>query len=122
MKPRTGGFSLLEVLIALAVVSIGLLALSRGAAQQAETQSRLQERTMALWVADNVITQTRLARPAAQPGRFQGRQVMGHREWHWDLLIQPSPDPSVLRLDVVVHGDAERHSAILQHTGFVKAP
>ena len=110
------------MLIALAIVAIGLLALGRSSAQQLEAQARLQERTMALWVADNVITRTRLARETVQPGRFQGSQVMGRREWHWDLLVQPSPDPAVLRLDVTVHGEASRHSAVLQHTGFVTAP
>ena len=116
------GFSLLEVLIALAIISIGLLALSRGSAQQIETLAGLQERTMALWVADNVITQTRLDRKTVQPGRYQGSQNMGPHEWHWDLLVQHSPDPAVLRLDVAVHSDPGRHSAVLQHTGFVKAP
>jgi general secretion pathway protein I len=122
MKGPHKGFSLLEVLIALAIISIGLLALARGSAQQIDTLAGLQETTMALWVADNVITQTRLDRETVQPGRYQGSQLMGRHEWHWDLLVQHSPDPTVLRLDVVVHGDPDRHSAVLRHTGFMKAP
>ena len=122
MNRRHRGFTLLEVLIALAVISIGLLALGRSAAQQVTIQAGLQERTMALWVADNVITEVRLNRRELQPGRFQGSQRMGRQEWHWDLLVQPSPDPAVLRLDVAVHADPGRHTAVLSHTGFVKAP
>ncbi len=121
MRGPHRGFTLLEVLIALAVVSIALLALNQGSARQLDALAKIQERTVALWVADNVITQTRVNREGIRPGRYQGSQVMGVREWHWDLLVQPSPDPAVLRLDVAVHADRERHSAVLQHTGFVKA-
>ncbi len=122
MKPRCRGFTLLEVLIALAIMAIGLLALSQNSARQLDNLAELQARTMATWVADNVITQTRLDRTALRAGRFQGSQRMGAQEWHWDLLVQASPDPAVLRLDVVVHAGADRHSAVVQHTGFAKAP
>ena len=122
MKPAGRGFTLLEVLIALAIISIGLLALSRSSALQLKAQAGMQERTMALWVADNVITQSRLDRRTIQTGRYQGSQLMGQHEWHWDLLVQHSPDPAVLRLDVVVHSDPGRHAPVLQHTGFVRAP
>jgi general secretion pathway protein I len=115
------GFTLLEVLIALAVVSIALLALGRSAGMQLRTQSELQQRTMALWVADNVITRTRLQKTPLIPGRLQGSDIMGPREWYWELLIQASPDPAVLRLDVVVHSEPGRHRAVLQHTGFARA-
>lgn len=116
---RRSGFTLLEVLIALAVVSLALLALGRGSAQQVQNQAELQERTLALWVADNVISGVRLDPVPAQPGRYQGSERMGAHDWHWEMLIQASPDPGVLRIDVVVHGDPQRQRPVLQHTGFV---
>ena len=118
MKRR--GFTLLEVLIALAVVAIALLALGRGSAQQVQVLGDLQERTLALWVADNVIAGQRLEPSRVQAGRYQGVERMGRHDWHWDLLIQPSPDDALWRMDVTVHRDAERHSPVLQHTGFVR--
>jgi general secretion pathway protein I len=122
MKRRAAGFTLLEVLIALAIVAIGLLALGQSSARQLDHLTEMQARTLAVWVADNVITQTRLDRSALRAGRFQGSQEMGAQEWYWDLLIQPSPDPAVFRLDVVVHSASDRHSAVVQHTGFAAAP
>jgi general secretion pathway protein I len=122
VKLRPGGFTLLEVLIALAIVAIGLLALSQSSARHVDNLAGLQARTMAIWVADNVITQARLDRSSLRAGRFQGSQRMGAQEWYWDLLIQPSPDPAVLRLDVVVHAGPDRHSAVVQHTGFAMTP
>ncbi len=89
------GFTLLEVLIALAVVAIALLALSRAVATQVDTLAELEERTYALWVADNVLTRVRMDPAWRAPGRYAGREVMGPVEWTWALLIRPSPDPAV---------------------------
>jgi general secretion pathway protein I len=120
-KHQSHGFTLLEVLVALAVISIALLAVGRSAGLQVQTQAELQQRTLALWVADNVITRTRLQTTEVTAGRYQGSELMGSKEWHWELLVQASPDPSILRLDVVVHTEPERNQPVLQHTGFVRA-
>ena len=123
MRTRAqSGFTLLEVLIALVVVAVALLALSRAAATQVDTLAKLEERTYALWVADNVLTRVRMDPAWRAPGRYTGREPMGPVDWGWELLIQPSPDPAVLRLDVVVRAGEADARAVLQHTGFVRAP
>ena len=69
---RAYGFTLVEVLVALAVVAIALLALTRAAGVQVATFDALRERTLAGWVAANVVAETRLVlAPLALELRFK---------------------------------------------------
>lgn len=112
------GFTLLEVLVALVVVAVALAALARAGAQALDTQLALEERTFALWVADNVLAELRLE-GVTDSGRRQGQHRMGDRDWAWQALIQPAPGGELIRVDVAVYGDASRSTPLLTHTGFL---
>lgn len=115
---RARGFTLLEVLVALLVVAIAVAALARVGAQSLSTQGDAEARTMALWVASNVIAELRLDPPA--PGeRRQGRSPMGQQDWHWEALIQPAPGNQMLRVDVAVFNEPGDPGPVLSHTGFL---
>ena len=66
MKRR--GFSLIEVLVALAVVAIALVALLAAAGRMARDADHRRELTLADWVAANVLVETRLRDPVPDPG------------------------------------------------------
>lgn len=117
MSRPARGFTLLEVLVALAVVAIALGALARAASQAIDTQQALEERSLALWVADKVLAEMQLE-TALAPGRRQGQESMGNRDWHWDALIQPAPGAELMRIDVAVYAERSRSSPVLTHSGF----
>ena|GEM_PF-254086 len=96
------GFTLIEVLIALAVVALALLALARAASVQVQTFDALRERTLAGWVAENVLADTRVMAPPPGAGRSDGRVTLAGRDWRWRRDIQPTPDSDILRIDVQV--------------------
>ncbi len=111
------GFTLLEVLIALVVVSLALLALTRTAGGQISNFDGLRERTLAGWVAANVLSETRIATPLPPVGKRDGRTRLGDRDWRWSLEVKATDDPEMRRLDVVVFlVDSSEPSASL--TGF----
>lgn len=111
------GFTLLEVLIALVVVALALLALTRTAGSQVSRFDGLRERTLAGWVAANVLSETRIATPLPAVGKRDGRTRLGNRDWRWSLQVQATDDADMRRLDVQVFaGDATEPSASL--TGF----
>ncbi|MFP4277853.1 MAG: type II secretion system minor pseudopilin GspI [Wenzhouxiangella sp.] len=112
------GFTLLEVLVALVVVAVALAALARAGAQALDTQAALEERTLALWVADKVLAEIRLEGQVAA-GRRQGQQRMGERDWRWQALIQPAPGDELMRVDVAVYPASLNEAPILTHTGFL---
>ncbi len=112
------GFTLLEVLVALLVVAVALGALARSGAQSLDTQSALEDRTLALWVADAVLAEIRLDQANAS-GRFQGERRMGERDWAWQALIQPAPGGELIRVDVAVYPESLGEQPVLTHTGFL---
>lgn len=112
------GFSLLEVLIAMAVISLALLALSRTGGGVPLQMSGLEERTLAQWVAQNAISELRLREDFPPPGSREGREEMGQRDWTWRAQIQNTDDPNMRRIDVSVYIDGETE-ATAAHTGFV---
>lgn len=114
------GFTLIEVLIALAVVALALLGLTRVAAMQVRNFDALRERTLAGWVAANVLEETRLAATMPSTGRSDGRVEFAARAWRWTRDVSTTPDPSVRRVDIrVFEGEAKEPVASL--TGFAAA-
>ena len=114
MRRSRAGFTLVEVLIALAVVAIALVALVRAAGVQVQSFDALRERTLAGWVAANVVTETRLATAFPPIGRSDGHAQFGGRDWTWQREVQATRDAEIRRIDVRVYlGNSQQPSASL---------
>ena len=113
------GFTLIEVLIALAVLAVVMASIARSTSQTAVATLDLQQQTFAGWVGANVIEQLRLKDPWPEIGRRQGRTRMGQTEWHWQLDISSTEESRMRRLDVVVYIDSNRQHSIAALSGFV---
>lgn len=122
MRNGARGFTLLEVVIALAVVAIALLGLVRTAGLGARALSHERELTLASWVAANVLAETRLREPFPSVGRRDGTAEMGPMTFRWLLVVQGTEDPAIRRLDVrVFEGDESvdaQDAPIASMTGF----
>ncbi len=117
-RPHARGFTLLEVLIALVVLALALLALMRTAATQTDAFADLRERTLAGWLAQNVIAETRLANPLPAAGRSNGQRRFAGRDWRWELDVQSTQAPSIRRLDVRIATASAPAAPVVQMSGF----
>lgn len=105
---RPTGFTLIEVLIALAVIALALVALTRTASIQVYSFDQLRERTLAGWVAANVLTDTRLASTFPAVGRDDGRVRLAQRDWRWTREVQATANTEIRRIDIRVFQGAQR--------------
>lgn len=124
MKPASRpprGFTLLEILVALAVLAISLGALIKIAAESANNVGYLRDRTLAAWVANNKVNETLLSRAWPAPGLSQGTAAMAGRQWRWRLTVSNTSDPDLRRLDVVV-GAMGAAEMITELTAFMGRP
>lgn len=122
---RSHGFTLLEVLVALLLLSLALVALVRLAGLDARATAQLREGTVAQWVAANVLTETRLRDGFPAVGRSNGESTMAGQRWRWTLVVNATDEPGIRRLDVeVVAVDASRNDEGIaaRLSGFASRP
>lgn len=103
-----GGFTLLEVLVALAVSAIALAAGLRAAGVMTDNADRLQQVTVAQWCADNQLTELRLRRmfPGVGDSDFSCEQL--GRTYSGKLVTRPTPNPAFRRVDARVSDEQGR--------------
>lgn len=96
------GFTLLELLVALAIFSIVMVSAVRNNATIIANAAYLEDRTLAHWVAMNKAAELRLARRWLPPEGAEGQVVMADRNWRWRIAVKATPDPDVQLVDIAV--------------------
>ena len=99
---RAGGFTLLEVMIALLVIVVGTAAVINTSTESTWKSAQLWQRTVAGWVAQNQIAEFRARRSWGNDRRLSGKTEMANTEWQWEMTISGTDDPSLRRLDIEV--------------------
>ena len=125
MKFRyTQGFTLLEVLIALAVLALSMGAVIKATSDYTGNQSYLRDRTLAMWVARNVLVRFQIEGEWLSVGERKGTEEMGNQEWRWMTRISQTEEAELRRLDVEVYpvdsDDDENPVSVL--SGFLRQP
>lgn len=105
---RARGFTLLEVLIALAIVALSAGALLGSVTSSASNVIYLKEKTLAEWVALNRLTEVRIAVDMPAEGRRKGNTTMAGMRWEWEEEVTELPVvEGLFRVDVRAHATGE---------------
>ena len=99
---RDRGFTLVEILVALAIVAVALAAGMRALAQGADNASALKARTLALWVAQNQLAAAQLAVPWPALGNTEGAAMQAGTSFGWRAAIGNTPNPAFRRIEITV--------------------
>lgn len=105
---RAHGFTLLEVLIALAIVALSAGALLGAVTSSASNVIYLKDRTLAEWVALNRLAEIRTdTRQMPSTGKRKGSSTMGGMRWEWEEEVSELPFEGMYRIDVRAHPTGE---------------
>ncbi|MEO1167981.1 MAG: type II secretion system minor pseudopilin GspI [Pseudomonadota bacterium] len=96
------GFTLLEMLVALAVFSIAALALLNLETVTVTNTSRIADRTVGQIVARNVAVEVLTDPTPPAIGAENGEEMNGGRNWQWTRVTGPSPEARILQIDIAV--------------------
>jgi general secretion pathway protein I len=113
-RNSTSGFTLVEALVALAIISIALISALHVAAQSTANVGELRSRLLAGWVAENILAEHRARGDWLAPGITRGRQREGGFEFAWRQEVVTTPNPAFRRIDIFV-SDVDDDAHVLAH-------
>jgi general secretion pathway protein I len=113
------GFTLIEVVVALIVVSLGMLAVIETVGSTAANSGYLRDRTVAHWVAMNKLTEVRLLPNAPAVDKSSDEVEMVGRKWRWTMEVKQTQIESIRRMDIRVRpAEAPETSSMAMISGF----
>lgn len=121
MARRTvGGFTLLEIMVALAVFAT-LAAAVFSASHAVIGQGRgVEQRLFAAWLADNRLNELRLGKNLAL-GQHTRQVSLDRRDWHVQQHLSATADRRLLKAEVAVSLVGQEH-VVYRTTGWIPAP
>lgn len=120
------GMTLIEVLIALAIISIAMTAIIKAASQNIRGTQYLQEKTVAMWVAQEVMNNIRVGVIQLSGSTTQEkntRNALG-KDWYYDASLVETPNKNIKKIIVKIfthQTDSESATPIVTLASFVYA-
>ncbi|MDR2017152.1 MAG: type II secretion system minor pseudopilin GspI [Burkholderiales bacterium] len=101
-RPTLSGFTLIEILVALAIVAVALAAGLRALNQSADNANQLKLRTLALWVAENRLAEAQLLLELPPIGISHGQVSQAGIVFAWQQTVSTTPNPAWHKIDIRV--------------------
>ncbi|MEW6703516.1 MAG: type II secretion system minor pseudopilin GspI [Pseudomonadota bacterium] len=106
MNRARAGFTLIEVLVALAIVAVALSAGIKAAGALTNNAQRLADVSAAQWCADNQLAELKLMRNTPGVGDLEFSCDQLGRRYAGRLVVRPTPNPNFRRVDAVMADEA----------------
>lgn len=113
------GFTLLEVLVAVAIVALGLSGVLATINGMVGSSAYLRDKTLANWVAQNHITELRLQPQWPDIGKSTDDEEMAGQRWHIATEVVETPVERLRRINVTVSFYESRDDALVTVAAFV---
>ena len=108
------GFSLIEAMVALAVLAIAAVGLMRAVESHIDSTRGLERRAVAMWVAENRLAELEVGGAAASAPEVE---MLGQR-WRIDVAETATDDPEIHKIRITVFAGVER-APLASLDGFV---
>lgn len=118
-RPGSKGFTLLETLVALAILAIALAAVMRATGAGTNHAEAMRMRVLADWVAQNRMAQHAARCDFFPPGIQNGEETQAGIRLMWKEEIGVTPNPAFRRIEVSVYAADDAGYALRRLTGFL---
>ena len=107
MNPHSRGFTLIEILVALAVVAVALAAGSQATSALTRAAARQSDQWLAQLCAENELIRLRLLRQLPGVGESTSECLQAERSLLVRVSVLPTPNPNFRRVDAVVESPVD---------------
>jgi general secretion pathway protein I len=117
VNSKNSGFTLIEVLVAVVVLGIALIAITRSLSIGIQDAQRIQDKNIAHWVALNVLARAKLGvilTPESGGAVQAGQDVMLGQTWSWKMQAQNVADLPMRQITVHVFNSKQQSMETLQ--------
>lgn len=121
-RDNEAGFTLIEVLAALAIIAVALMAALRVTSQGTSNVGELRSRLFASWVAENLLVEQRARGDWLPPGTYRGTARQGNTHFIWREEIIETSNPAFRRVNIFVFAVPQESYLLAQLTGFLAQP
>lgn len=122
MNNKQTGLTLIEVMVAVAVLAFALSALVKMSGETVNTLSYLEKKTFAQWVASNQLNEIEATSAWPSAGVENGEEDMGGVSWYWQITTSNTESKDLRRLQVEVKQDKSDEDPIYTLTAFTHKP
>lgn len=117
MKRRNKGFTLIEVLMALLIFGMIAATVQHAASLYFSHYERIENKTMATWIAENRLAELRLAEQFPGLGKQTEEVRFANEDWFTETVISATPEPLMRRVEIAVDligaNDGERRRQVV---------
>jgi general secretion pathway protein I len=111
------GFTLIELVVALAVLAIGMTAVLHASSQAGYAGAFLKQKTVAHWVASNQAAELSINRQWPDPGVITGTETMAEQTWRWEAEVQSTAVPELRLVTIRVSLNDEEMASLVTFLG-----
>ncbi|MFC4698616.1 type II secretion system minor pseudopilin GspI [Glaciecola siphonariae] len=118
---KNAGFTLLEVLIAVAIFALAGAAVVKGAAEHLNSVGMLKNLTFATYVANNQLTEASMRAKVTWPPKnnLKGESEMAQRTWYWEQQVLKTADEDLLQVSITVYENEDFTGSITSVSTFM---
>jgi general secretion pathway protein I len=121
-RSAIAGFTLIEAVVALLIVALGMMAVFAQLNQYAATANYMQEKTLASWIATNVLTELSVQQDWPALGNSEEDLEFAGREWHYTIEVSETQVENLRRADVSVARTDQPDRVIHKVSALIEPP
>jgi general secretion pathway protein I len=118
----SAGFTLIEVMVALVIVALGMMAVNTQLNRYTVAATYVEEKTLASWIATNKLTELSIAPTWPAVGDYEEDVEFAGQQWRCEIVVEETPVTNLHRVDVSVRLLADPERIVHKVSALIEPP